>query len=36
LNLVKIEDVLKVAALPDVQGDAEEELEDRWDRIIIN
>jgi len=36
LNLVKTEDVLKVAALPDVQGDAEEKLEDGWDRIIIN
>jgi hypothetical protein len=34
LNLVKAEDVLKVTTLPDVE--AEEELEDGWDRIIIN
>ncbi|KAJ8583820.1 hypothetical protein M405DRAFT_827957 [Rhizopogon salebrosus TDB-379] len=25
--------VLKVATLPNVEGDAEEELEDGWDRI---
>ncbi|OJA12661.1 hypothetical protein AZE42_13159 [Rhizopogon vesiculosus] len=36
LNLVKTEDVLKVATLPDVQGDAEVELEDGWDRINVN
>ncbi|OJA12484.1 hypothetical protein AZE42_08790 [Rhizopogon vesiculosus] len=33
LNLVKAEDMLKVATLPNVQDDAEVELEDGWNRI---
>lgn len=36
LNLVKDEDVTKVATLPDVDGDADEVLEDGWDRIRLN
>ncbi|KAG1801814.1 uncharacterized protein BJ212DRAFT_1241445, partial [Suillus subaureus] len=33
LNLINMEDVLKVTTLPDIEGDAEEELKDGWDRI---
>ncbi|KIK31980.1 hypothetical protein CY34DRAFT_102417, partial [Suillus luteus UH-Slu-Lm8-n1] len=36
LNLVKTEDVLHVSALPNIEGDAEEELEDGWDRVVLN
>lgn len=35
LNLVKTEDVLKVASLADVEGSDEQELEDGWDKIVI-
>jgi hypothetical protein len=31
--MVKDEDVLKVALLPDVEGDEEMELEEGWDSI---
>jgi len=33
---VKDEDVMKVAVMKDVEGDAEEELEDGWDSIKKN
>jgi hypothetical protein len=33
LGLVKDEDIMSVACLPDVEGD--EEMEDGWDSIII-
>jgi len=34
LNLVRIEDVTQVSALPNVEGD-KEELEDGWNRIEV-
>ncbi|KIK80120.1 hypothetical protein PAXRUDRAFT_37499, partial [Paxillus rubicundulus Ve08.2h10] len=33
LKLIKTEDVMKVSALPDVEGDEEEVFEDGWDKI---
>ncbi|KIK80336.1 hypothetical protein PAXRUDRAFT_125061, partial [Paxillus rubicundulus Ve08.2h10] len=33
LKIIKTEDVMKVSALPDVEGDEEEVFEDGWDRI---
>ena len=37
LGLVKDTDVMAVTALPDVEGDGEDdiELEDRWDSIVV-
>jgi hypothetical protein len=36
LNLVKNDDIKAVISLPDIQDGLEMELEDGWDRIIIN
>ncbi|KIK80454.1 hypothetical protein PAXRUDRAFT_43606, partial [Paxillus rubicundulus Ve08.2h10] len=33
LKLIKTEDIVKVSALPDVEGDEEEVFEDGWDKI---
>ena len=36
LGLVKDVDVLAVAAMPDVPGDEDAELEDSWDIILLD
>jgi hypothetical protein len=35
LGYIKDSDVEAVARMPDVEGDAEEELEEGWDRILV-
>jgi len=36
LGLVKDDDVLAVAAMPDIPGDDDMELEDGWDIILLD
>ena len=35
LGYIKDSDVEAVARMPNVEGDAEEELEEGWDRILV-